>query len=375
MNSTFRPGESIYNSCVGNNGNADLQTYSDGYHESALTILEKIDLNRCYLDLLIYPLVYSARHRIELLLKRQILILAKMKTVYDPTYSYRVIATHEISALWKDLKGLSLIDSRYLNVLNRCEPIINDFAEIDDNGEAFRYPFSNTGTRHLGDVHCIDVRNFKLHYLELNENLEHLESLTDLLYDEYRQKSVIDTLSRMQLSLIAKDLLPISKWKESEFDDNKRFIKDKFSIGSKTLSNAIKFIKNHREFSMLIGCEIRLPHVSEDALIWFFRIHSEFESKLSVNKYSEIIYEYIDLIRSRLSLECIASLAVLYDIGYFNLYSEEFDYGFDEKIKDDIQYLIRFYLLDNGIVKEKIALGLEATGQKTLIQALKYNAF
>ncbi len=63
----------------------------------------------------------------------------------------------------------------------------------------------------------------------------------------------------------------------------------------------------------------------------------------------------------------IAALAHLYDIGYFKLYSEEYDKGLPNKLKKSKAELTRIYLLGNGIVKEKILDGLSITGQKSLL--------
>ncbi|MBK7010652.1 MAG: hypothetical protein IPN73_10105 [Saprospiraceae bacterium] len=66
MNKTFTGNNFDYNACVGNNGHIDFITYSDGYDAMVNLGLEKLDTFSIPVDILVYPLIYSARHRIEL---------------------------------------------------------------------------------------------------------------------------------------------------------------------------------------------------------------------------------------------------------------------------------------------------------------------
>ncbi len=58
-------------------------------------------------------------------------------------------------------------------------------------------------------------------------------------------------------------------------------------------------------------------------------------------------------------------------MGYFRLYPEEYANGLEIKTEEDTEVLTRFYLLGNGIVKEKIIRGLEICKQSSLLKLIE----
>ncbi|MCU4339130.1 hypothetical protein KTH08_18045, partial [Acinetobacter dispersus] len=67
-----------YNACVGNNGWVGMSTYIDGFHSSTVILLEALinDVDKkSYdgffwgVDTCVYPILFSARHFLELFLK------------------------------------------------------------------------------------------------------------------------------------------------------------------------------------------------------------------------------------------------------------------------------------------------------------------
>lgn len=168
MNKTFNTANPNYNACVGNNGYNDLSTYSEGYDESVKFLLETVFESKSTLDTIVYPIVYAARHRIELFLKHQLLILSKINSVYNPIFTYKLMATHEISKLWDQFKTLAKVEPRYNALTCKLDEYITDFYKIDDTGEVFRYPNSNNGLKHLTDIHCINLEAFAQRYFELS---------------------------------------------------------------------------------------------------------------------------------------------------------------------------------------------------------------
>lgn len=73
-----------YNACVGNNGWTGIRAYIHGYQAATLVMLESVlksvnsrkdvpeDANYWYVDTAIYPILFSARHYIELYIKEKI---------------------------------------------------------------------------------------------------------------------------------------------------------------------------------------------------------------------------------------------------------------------------------------------------------------
>ena len=79
---------SKYNACVGNNGWVGMHSYIDGFQSSTVILLESLikDVDKedfdgfmwC-LDTCVYPILFSARHFLELFLKQQILRISYLK--------------------------------------------------------------------------------------------------------------------------------------------------------------------------------------------------------------------------------------------------------------------------------------------------------
>lgn len=73
QNSTFRLGKNIHlNACVGYNGFPNIHTYQLGYYKATIALIESANKNSYDADALVYPIVFSARHAIELFLKKQL---------------------------------------------------------------------------------------------------------------------------------------------------------------------------------------------------------------------------------------------------------------------------------------------------------------
>ncbi len=370
MNNTFHANNIHYNACVGFNGNYDIDTYALGYLETVNILLESTIKGKTTLDAIVYPVVYSARHYIELTLKHQISGLTHINKIVDSSFSSRFLAIHEISELWQEFKQISKLDSRYKELVLKAEEYIKDFSEIDDNGETFRYPYSNDNIKHLTGLYCIDLYDFGVRFEELCEILKEIVWLTGELVEEYNQRSFIAGKSRAEIKEIAIRLPGIATWSDSGFSNIKSQIKSEFSLSSNQLSKIIDFIKAHREFSALIDNEIMLTELTGKDLIWFLKTYDEFILNRKKHDFFTYLHTTIEKISRKFSKIKIASLAQLYDMGYFGLYSEEYDSGLNFKMKDSKYGLSRFYLLNNGIVKENIYRGLKTLGQMTLMKEI-----
>lgn len=369
MNKTFHPNNFNFHACVGINGNPDIEAYAYGYAECVKILAKSAVKGETSLDTIVYPIAYSARHYIELTLKHQLSLLSIMNQIVDSTYNYEVMSIHEISKLWDDFKLLASFDKRYCELIQNADNYIIDFSEIDNNGEAFRYPYSNDNYKHLSEIYHIDVNDLTIRFNELFAILGEITLLTDQLIDEYKQRSIVGKVSRDEIEAIARQLPPIEKWSENGFDEIKAKIKIDYSLTSNQLSKIITFIKSHREFSSLINKEIMIEELSGADLKWFLKTYDNFrKNRESCDSYFDYLKGTVRLINRKLNKRSIASLAHLYDMGYFSLYSEEYDKGLLYMMKKSKSEIIRVYLLRNGIVRENIERGLKSMGQKTLLK-------
>lgn len=370
MNKTFHANNIHYNACVGFNGNYDIDTYALGYLETVNILLESAIKGKTTIDAIVYPIVYSARHYVELTLKHLISGLTHINRIVDSNFNSRFLAIHEISQLWTEFKRLSELDSRYKELVLKTEEYINDFSEIDDNGETFRYPYSNDNIKHLTGLYCIDIYDFGMRFQQLCEILKEFSWLTGELIEEYNQRSFVAGKSRAEIKAIALKLPLINTWSEIGFAEIKNQIKTEFSLSSNQLTKIINFIKSHREFSAIIGNDLKLEEINSKDLEWFLKVYHEFISNRKKYDYFTYLHLTTNKICKKFTKKKIASLAQLYDMGYFYLYSEEYDRGLILKMKDSKYDLTRNYLLGNGIVKENILRGLQVLGQKTLIEKI-----
>lgn len=373
-NDTFRIGnDTRLNACVGYNGIVDIHTYQRGYHEATIALINSVKNFESHTDGVIYPIVFSARHTIELFLKGQLYYLHDIQCQVNGIESEKLLQkTHSIKTLWEDYRKLTEIDIRFNVYVNDLEAYIIDFYEIDDTGETFRYPYDHEDTRHLADISCINIAIFERRYQKMYDIIESLGYLTEFLVYEYKEGTFVKGLSREQLKEIAMKLPPKCDWGQDVFVEAKREIMQQYSISSKTFSKALNLIQNHMEFASYIDVEIPIDDINVEELSLFVNIFIEYQDKLAGSTSFDVIKSYIHTISHRLSVESIYALSALYEIGRYKLYSESYYRVLKELRERDVFLLIFENLIaDNRIVLERIEAALLLLGQKTLLKQFK----
>lgn len=121
--------------CV--NFGGDLHLYAAGFREGAEALLEVVRSTGHSQDLLVYPIVYSLRHSVELLLKQ---VIRASRQLVDESGDFP--DGHRLNNLWNTckplLKRIWPNDPSYATV----ESVIARLRALDPEGEAFRYPVS-----------------------------------------------------------------------------------------------------------------------------------------------------------------------------------------------------------------------------------------
>jgi hypothetical protein len=149
QNDLFRPATPTdFNACVGSNGGPyNFQDYALGYFEAGSRILSSLMSDQWMLDIIIYPLVFTYRHGIELSLKD---LAVQLPLVWDEESAVR--STHVLSDNWETVKTY-LKREQELDpedtLIDQVDTILKDFLEIDQNGQVFRYPTDIYGLNHL----------------------------------------------------------------------------------------------------------------------------------------------------------------------------------------------------------------------------------
>lgn len=371
-NKTFNSSNPTYNACVGENGGASIRTYASGYKESTAILLKKVLRNSAYLDILVYPIVYNARHYIELSLKSTIEYLDFFNKVLNPKFcAEKNLKTHSLKELMNKIKVLSAVEPRYKEVVECVEDFVSDYYEIDDSAETFRFPlFHNGMKKHLEDQGCINLGDFADQFSKMSEQLDLLDTVNDCLNEEYRVETVACGLSRDVLQQIAQKL-PTLPWnRESLFDKIAEEIKTQYSLSANQFSKVIDKIKTHREFSSYFGKEIALEDLSVKRLRYFRKVYENFRN----NKFPFTSEEYtteISKLSKKFTLKELSAIAALREIGsYCGYLSEDYDYVRSKRLNESKDLILRFELLQNKRTLVYIKEGLKKTGQPTLMQVL-----
>jgi mRNA-degrading endonuclease YafQ of YafQ-DinJ toxin-antitoxin module len=230
----FRKDGNAWNACVGNNGLQDDWKYADGYSKNCEAIMQKlIEAKRIDLDILVYPLVFSARHSIELFLKETIRKINRLRRIYnEDELNIFIQKTHSLKSIWNKYVEISIkTDRRFIYYRNRLSIYVDEFEKIDLEGQTFRYSSNVKGLKNLVNQSTIDIVNFYKEYRKVWDVLESIRSRYYELKEEYNIQTITNNLSRRDIRLISLELPKYSKWKNKElFIKNKRKLKEKYNI-------------------------------------------------------------------------------------------------------------------------------------------------
>lgn len=164
--------------------NKDLSGYAKGYKDAADFIVNGvIEGHRSYtfdVPYLVFPVVFLYRQYIELRLKEIILLGTRWKGE-----RHGIPKHHRLHEIWKHARPYmeELGGREHLDALEAC---IGEFASLDPDGMAFRYPTDRDGRPHLPEWTVINLRHLK----ETMEGLGHLlDDAAEMLYIGLQQRA------------------------------------------------------------------------------------------------------------------------------------------------------------------------------------------
>ena len=395
-----------FNACVGQNGFVNISDYQFGYYLAVNIIIDFLKQDTGYIDPLIYPLLFSARHSIELFMKEIINHLETINKMINKKIEYKNhILFHDISILWDYLKSLALFDKRIREPVNQLDEYITDYFDIDLTGETFRYPFDTNNKHHLDDFSVINVLKFEKRFKKMNSIIEYIYFIINRLKNEYDTGTFICGLSRQEIEEISKKLPQKSKWTEPSFDNISDQIKLEYNIlSNKSYSKIIDLIKKHKEFSYNIGIiKVSTVLTKDDYNFYkekYLNEHANGQPKgiqmnelkkllklkskkfsdflFNINKKNKLIktnqkpfwmrkHEFVNSIINKLTLESIASLCAFYEIGHNNLYSEQYEKAFTFYLNNNKYNLVFEKLADGYNRIDNIEKGIRKCGQVHLL--------
>ena len=381
-NKTFCIGADVHlNACVGENGGQDHIKYGFGYDEAVELMIKAAEEDNVTVDAIIYPLVFCARHRIELFLKDHLLKFTEIR--HNDTITESLLSnTHDLSTLWNLFKEYGAkTDRRILPFLKKAQPYITDFAKIDPTGETFRYPYDKLKSIHLKHTPIININTFAKSYFKISKLIKELEHLTEYLQDEYSQNTFTDKLSRDDIYNISVSLPPKEEWSHASFDQIRLKIRAKYGLSSNDLSKTINIIKTHREFSSNINIELPLDQLNIKDFKTYILIYNKFnpdnDGSLKLNydsllKHVQTKESSIKQIISKLPKEAIICIYTLIELGRPGYYGESFDllYNKFKQSVDNGYNLLEYcsYILNNTMALQYIRNALFKTGQSTILK-------
>jgi len=134
-----------------------IEVYTIGYKEAADSLVKKIIRTKRNQDTLVYPICFLYRQYIELRLKE---VIRSGRVLLDEGKSFP--HHHKIKSLWQTAKGI--INKVFPNdskspELLLVEHLITEFANLDPDSFAFRYPMDKTGNNPLEGMYHINLRH------------------------------------------------------------------------------------------------------------------------------------------------------------------------------------------------------------------------
>ena len=303
-----------------------------------------------FVDALVYPICFNARHFIELFLKDSIRGASSLGT---NATEVGVIRFHDLTKLWSMFATAIACDSRLVELGMPLEEVFKDIAAVDNDSMTFRYPHDLEENVHLSEFEHISLSVLGDRLREMFKQAEEFSLCLTLLHHEYAQNTFTDKLHRENIGAIARRLPPYEKWTE-EFKPVKKEICDQLGLSSNDFGRALELIKHHREFAALIGLELPLEGLPVDVFARLGRVHAGEAAHESITR-----DEWL-------------RLDAVMEISRLNSYSEEYDSYLTHISDPDSDY--RFdpeHLARNAYARnQRLREGLVKLGQRTLLAAL-----
>ena len=158
------------NACVGDNGGPyTMFHYAEGFFEAGHVAVQSVEASTAKIDLLVYPIAFSYRHGIELMLKQ---LIHMLNLILADDGNPRKI--HNMEGSWKEVQRLTdKIDDDLIEpeAVARVGELVGHFNDIDPTGQVFRYPEDVRNNRHLTEHKLINVEVLRDQMKEMQELL------------------------------------------------------------------------------------------------------------------------------------------------------------------------------------------------------------
>lgn len=252
------PSNSEWNACIGRQG--DEENYADGYIEAAIELATSVIEKEMYdkRDTLVLPILYNARHSIELNLKLAIGELVKFGILQNAHPK-----NHDIASHLAFLETNNIPDKLFNERLSALKPFVDSLAQIDNDGQEFRFHENREGQRSMDGRALANIETIRISLASLHTVLNNLKFRAFSLCDEWQTGTRTTKLSRLDLIEIAQLLPPKQNWDSQEFVESSIAIKSRFGLMNGQFSKALNKIQENRGLAGLIGIESDLIDLSD----------------------------------------------------------------------------------------------------------------
>ncbi|MER9240665.1 hypothetical protein [Mesorhizobium sp. M0633] len=256
-------GDPDWNACIGRQG--EEENYIDGYIEAAIELVDAVIEKQMFAkrDTLVLPILYNARHAIELALKFATDRLVAVNVVNGNGRR----RDHNIKGHWDRLSEAGIGDEKLRYTVAALEPFIESLSRIDSDGQELRYHRNSDNDPSMAKYTLANLQLIQASLRVLQRLIADLQYRTVDFLSERATSSYTSRCSRSDLLTIAKLMPPRDRWNRDEFDLQKSAIKERFSLGNRQFSLALDKVQENREMSAILGVETPLLHLSDEDIV------------------------------------------------------------------------------------------------------------
>jgi hypothetical protein len=315
-----------WNACIGRQGHEE--NYIDGYIEAAIELADAIFEKQLIgkRDTLVLPILYNARHALELALKFATEHLIEARLIKDEGRKL----SHNIKAYWDHLQSSAIGDEKLSQTITALKPYIDSLSQIDSDGQELRYHRNRDDDPSLSKHAVANLGLIRESLRELEKLISALKYRTVDFIEEHATGTYTNRCSRTDLLAIAHLLPRRDLWKSEVFDQQKTIVQDRYGLGNNQFCVALDVIQKNREMRAILGMESDLKHLADDDILWvveqWHRLHPvgrQGEDNLGLDYFDPARFEMmkkdanirrgvVTTIKERLSPEALAELEAMF---------------------------------------------------------------
>jgi len=336
-----------WNACIGKQGNEE--NYLDGYIEAAIELAGAVIDKRLFAkrDTLVLPILYNARHAIELALK-----FTEDRLVVAGVLPATGRRNHNIKTHWDRLNAAAVGDEKIRQTIKALKPFVDSLSRIDGDGQELRYHLNRSDDPSLSSHSLANLQVIRESLFKLSEIISVIKYRTMSFLDEHYTGSFTSRCSRRDLLAIAQLMPRRDFWTEPLFDQQKALVKARYNLSNRQFSKALDVIQCNREMKAIIGVESDLLHISDDEIVWAIeqwkRLHPprDGDGKSPGTDYFDAArfegmkeerttrIEVFDEIEWRLKAPKLAEIEAIYYLGRDRLFPEYYERRIDRAKKE-----------------------------------------